>query len=252
MVERDDREAVASFLVTETEFTPGGTLPLGDAVHRHLKARRLGVGTRIALLDGHGHRATAIIIRLQPHAAAQVETVTVTPAAPSVHMLVPMADRDRMLWLAEKCGELGATSWRPVLFARSRSVKPRGEGPTFAGKVRARMAAALEQSGSEWLPAIFPESTLARAIDSLPPDGTRIVLDPEGSSFFTGELTAPVTVVTGPEGGLEPAEMAMLEKASFRRVRLGGDSILRFETAGVSALALTRTALAEEFRGVRT
>jgi 16S rRNA (uracil1498-N3)-methyltransferase len=250
MVERDGREALASFLVAEEEFVAGATLLLGDAILRHLRARRLGVGTRIALLDGHGHRAIAILVRTQPHAAAEIETVDVTSPPAPVHLLVPMADRDRMLWLAEKCCELAATSWRPVLFSRSRSVKPRGEGPTFAGKVRARMASALEQSGGVWMPILFPETTLARVLDSLPPEGTRLILDPGGEPFFGAPISPPVTLVVGPEGGFEPAELRNMEEAGFRRVRIGGDAILRFETAGVTALALARTAIAQELRGL--
>jgi 16S rRNA (uracil1498-N3)-methyltransferase len=34
-------------------------------------------------------------------------------------LLAPVADRDRMLWLAEKTVELGLTSWRPVVWRRS-------------------------------------------------------------------------------------------------------------------------------------
>ncbi|MGQ0764163.1 MAG: RsmE family RNA methyltransferase [Gemmatimonadota bacterium] len=240
----------ASFLVTEEEFVPGATLPVNDAVLRHLRARRLGVGSRITLLDGQGHRATATIVRLQPHAAAHIETVDVTPAPPPVHLLVPMADRDRMLWLAEKAGELALSSWRPVLFDRSRSVKPRGEGPTFAGKVRARMASALEQSGGVWLPAIFPEARLERAIDALPPGGSRLMLRRGSVPFPSARCKVPVTLVVGPEGGFEPREVQLLEAAGFSGVHIGGDTVLRFETVGVAALALARTAITEDLRVV--
>lgn len=245
---RDD--PAPSFLVTEEEFVAGATLPVSDAVLRHLRARRLGVGSRITLLDGQGHRATATIVRLQPHAAAEIETVDVTPPPPAVHLIVPMADRDRMLWLAEKAGELALTSWRPVLFDRSRSVKPRGEGPTFAGKVRSRMASALEQSGGVWLPTMFPEARLDRAIDALPPGGSRLMLQRGGLPFSAARCSPPVTLIVGPEGGFEPREVQLLEAAAFAGVHIGGETVLRFETAGVAALALTRTAIAEEPRVV--
>ncbi|MBC7897098.1 MAG: 16S rRNA (uracil(1498)-N(3))-methyltransferase [Cytophagaceae bacterium] len=243
-MERDDREAVASFLLAEQPFTPGTTVSLGDEVARHVRVRRLGVGACLALLDGHGHRALGTIVRLNPTIAVEIGSLTVASPPPSLHLLVPIADKDRMMWLAEKVAELGVTSWRPILYRRSRSVKPRGEGPTFTSKVKARMGAALEQSGGRWLPSVYPESTLARAIPGLPTDGIRLVLDPGGSGILATTLTPPVTVAIGPEGGLEDDELQVLEEAGFSRVALGGD-ILRFETAAIAGAAIVRATLAE-------
>ena len=242
-MECHDREGVATFFLPDEPFAPGVSVSLGEGVLHHVKVRRLGIGSRVALLDGLGHRAAGILVRLsKASATVQVEQVVVIPPLPPVHLLVPIADRDRMLWLAEKCAELGATSWRPVLYRRSRSVKPRGEGPTFAGKLRARMASALEQSGGAWLPAMYPEASLARAVGALP-DGRRLVLDGHGGAIMAHRITAPVTIAVGPEGGLEPDELEAFERAGFTRVALGGHT-LRFETAAVAGLAIARSAVA--------
>lgn len=242
-MERHDREGVAAFFVPDEPLVSGASIVLGDGVLHHVRVRRLGVGARVALLDGQGHRADGILVRLSKTAATvEVETVSVEAALPPVHLLVPIADRDRMLWLAEKCAELAATSWRPVLYRRSRSVKPRGEGPTFAQKLRSRMAAAMEQSRGRWLPAMYPEATLPRALGAIPP-GERLVLDAGGAPILERRLRAPVTIVVGPEGGFEDEELALLGAAGFQRAALGGN-ILRFETAAVAALAIARSVLA--------
>lgn len=242
-MEHHDREGVATFYVADEPFAPGVSASLGEGVLHHVRVRRLGIGSRVALLDGHGHRAEGTLVRLSKTAATvEVERVATLPALPPVHLLVPIADRDRMLWLAEKCAELGATSWRPVLYRRSRSVKPRGEGPTFAGKLTARMASALEQSGGAWLPAMYPEASLTRALSALP-EGPRLVLDAGGSAILGQRLEPPVTVAVGPEGGLEEEELEEFERAGFTRVALGGN-ILRFETAAIAGLAIARSAVA--------
>ncbi|HEX3157554.1 MAG TPA: RsmE family RNA methyltransferase, partial [Gemmatimonadaceae bacterium] len=50
-------------------------------------------------------------------------------------------------------------------------------------------------------------------------------------------MGATVTAALGPEGGLAPAERELLAAAGFRPVSLSGN-VLRFETAGVAALAI--------------
>ncbi len=241
-MEPGDHEGVAAFLHEGEELLPGTAISLGDEVARHVRVRRLGVGTRLSLLDGQGHRAVGTLVRLTPTVSVEIERLSVTGPPPPIHLMVPIADKDRMMWLAEKVTELGASSWRPVLYRRSRSVKPRGEGPMFTGRLRARMGSALEQSGGHWLPALYPEANLNRALAALPSDGTRIVLDLEGESLATIPLDGPVIVAVGPEGGIEADEMAELERAGFRRARLAATT-LRFETAGVAALAIVRSRL---------
>jgi 16S rRNA (uracil1498-N3)-methyltransferase len=243
-VDRGDRQSLAAFFCADEALQPGVTISLGDHVARHLRARRVGAGSQVSLVDGLGHRAHGRLVKLGTSAASvEIDEVLAHLPPPSVHMLVPIADRDRMLWLGEKVVELGITSWRPVLWRRSRSVKPRGEGMTFQGRLRARMIAALEQCGGTWLPQLHPDATLERALTALP-DGLRLVLDPAADTTMTAieSFAAPITLAIGPEGGLEPSELAQLAAAHFQPVRLGGN-MLRFETAAVAALAIVRSLL---------
>jgi 16S rRNA (uracil1498-N3)-methyltransferase len=160
-------------------------------------------------------------------------------------MLVPVADRERMLWLAEKCTELQATSWRPVLWLRSASVSPRGSGPAFTERVRARMVSALTQSGGAWLPEVCGEMSPDDAVKALS-TAQRIVLDPGGSPLLRLGPEHPagaVAIAVGPEGGIEDGERARLVDEGFERASLGA-TILRFETAAIAALAAVRAARA--------
>jgi 16S rRNA (uracil1498-N3)-methyltransferase len=217
---------------------------LGEDAAHHMRVRRIEPGERVALLDGEGALASGKVVRVaKQHAVVDVDDVEHRDPLPTVHMVVPVADRDRMLWLAEKVVELGAASWRPVLWRRSRSVSPRGEGITFTSKLRARMGAALAQSEGTWLPALYPDATPERAIAASPGDGTRLLLDPDAPPILSVALATPVTIVVGPEGGIERDERDLFVAAGFAPVSLGGH-ILRFETAAVSALAVVRAALA--------
>jgi 16S rRNA (uracil1498-N3)-methyltransferase len=247
--------ALATFVTTEP-FAQGETVTLGEDEAHHIRVLRLELGQKVGLLDGRGRRGRGALVRVaKRHAAVAIEEVSTVEPPPSVHLILPVADRDRMLWLAEKATELAATSWRPVMFKRSRSVNPRGEGTTFQQKVAARMAGALGQSHGAWLPAAYPDATVERAIAATP-DGPRLVLDIAGEAIglLVAEAIAnardhgagflkPITIVVGPEGGMEGAELELFKAAGFRAVSLGR-TVLRFETAAVSALAVVRAALA--------
>ena len=135
-----------------------------------------------------------------------------------------------------------------VLWQRSKSVEGRGEGPTFVGRTRSRMISALTQSGGGWLPEIHPSARLERAIAAAPA-ANRVLLDAHGEqSMLSIGRDFPMVIALGPEGGLEEVERRQLIDAGFTPVRLA-PSILRFETAGIAALAVAR-AMAENSESI--
>ena len=241
-MERDDESAVATFFAPETPGV-GVALTLGDDAAHHMRVRRIAPPERIRLVDGAGTIARGTLVRLtKAQALIEVESAEHVEPPPAVHLLVPIGDRDRMLWLAEKCAELGATTWRPVLWRRSRSVQPRGEGIAFQAMVRARMIGALEQSGNPWLPSIYPDAPLDRALAAIS-DGARFMLDKGGASLLAARpVTAPLILAIGPEGGFDDAERVVLTEAGFVHVSISAN-VLRFETAAASALAIARAIL---------
>jgi 16S rRNA (uracil1498-N3)-methyltransferase len=239
-VERDARAPVATFF-TPTPVASGETTTLGENAAHHARVKRLDVGDVVRLTDGAGRVGRGSISGVRRGAldvaVARVDDV----ARPSpIHLRVPVGDRDRMLWLAEKATELGVTTWQSVRFRRSASVSPRGEGPAFAEKLRARMTSALEQSGGAWLPAILPETSVAEL--SLGARELGIVLDIGGESLpaiLRLAKTVEPVILFGPEGGIEQQEIESLTANAWRRARLAATT-LRFETAGIAAVAVCR------------
>lgn len=242
MVERNDRAAAVTFFSSDS-FVPGVPVTLGDDAAQHARVIRIGSGESVDLRDGRGNAARGILARVAKRSlTVDVTEVWEIPMLPSIHMLVPVADRDRMLTLAEKVTELGATSWRPIMWRRSRSVGPAGDGPAFQSRLKGRMISALTQSGGGWLPEIFPSAPLSRAI-AASPDGSRILLDAHAdSSILSVDLSDPVSIALGPEGGLDDRERDEMIGAGFTPVSLVGGT-LRFETAGIGALAIARAML---------
>ena len=251
MVSSDRARLAANrpIFLTADPLSLGAKCVLDERASRHLRVLRLDVGSYVGLRDGQGGTGAGRIVRItKAQAVVDVDETGAVDQPPALHLLVPVADRDRMLWLAEKACEFSLTSWRPVLWRRSRSVMPRGEGLTFQAKVRTRMEGALEQSHGAWMPQLYPEATLERALMAAP-RGDRLVLDPSGEPMINGKggLAGPVVIALGPEGGIEDDERESLRAAGFEPVRLG-DTILRFETAGIAALAIARNSITSTTR----
>lgn len=243
MVERPDRAPVASFFSPDG-FAAGSSVTLGEDAAQHSRVLRIGPGENVALRDGQGRAGAGTLSRVSKKSLTidVTEVRNIEPLDP-VHLLVPVADRDRMLALAEKATELCASSWRPVVWRRSRSVGPAGDGPAFNSRIRGRMISALIQSGGGWLPDIHPSAPVARAIAAAP-EGTRLLLDASAdTSILKVQLSIPVIIAVGPEGGFDAQEKEEMTAGNFQSVSLAGGT-LRFETAGIAALAIVRAVLA--------
>jgi len=240
-VERRDRSSVATFYA-DHPLTSGTQVELDEGAAQHIKVRRLQPGDPLRVTNGAGRIADGALERLTKGSAiVALGAVHDVPAPPPLRLFVPVADRERMLWLAEKGAELAVTEWQPVLFQRSMSVSPRGQGEGFVRKARARMIAALEQSGGAWLPALRDELALPDALvraDRL--DGERLFLDRGGAPLVTRRPHA-AAVLLGPEGGVASDERILIvDRHGWLPVSLG-DTTLRFETAGVVAAGVLRT-----------
>lgn len=239
-MERGDRQAVGTFY-SRAPFSSGGVVRLSEAAAHHARVKRLAPRDHVRLTNGAGEIARGAIASLDRSAVdVLVESVELIPAPAPIHLRVPVADRDRMLWLAEKATELGVTTWQAVRFRRSMSVSPRGEGGVFADKLRLRMIAALEQSTGAWLPRVLPDTTVD-ALDA--GDGTLpIVLDIQGAPLartLAARPGADPMLLVGPEGGIESDERDALAARGWTSASLA-PSTLRFETAGIAAVSVAR------------
>lgn len=236
-------------VVVATFYAPGAwpdRVELDEGAAHHAAVKRLQLGDAVRLTGGDGrriHGRIALLAKRQLEVECDHASLEVVPALPHVALWAPIGDRDRMLTLAEKAVELGASSWRSIAYRRSRSVTPRGEGDAFREKLRLRMIAALEQSAGAWLPSLEPE---ADALDAIRTgiSGHALLLDPFGPPMVNvlTEVHQPLAIACGPEGGLEPDEREAFEETGWRTASLG-PNVLRFETAGIAALSLARALL---------
>ena len=219
------------------------SLPSGAA--RHVQVLRMQPGDVITLFNGEGGEFEATVTRMG-RSDVDVEVGVHHPVereAPcQVHFLAGITANERMDWLVEKATELGAVSITPVMAERS-VLKLKGER---ADKKLAHWqgvaVAAAEQCGRNRVTRIDNACTLAQWLAQHPASagsGVRLVLSlSEGTrplaEAVQGQMN--VTLLSGPEGGLSPAEEALALSAGFVPVTLG-PRVLRAETAPLAVLA---------------
>ena len=214
----------------------------GNEHHYLAYVRRARPGDAVELVDGDGQRAAATIMRIDgDQTTLEVGAPERVPAAlPQVRVLVPLIKGDRMDTCLEKLVEVGADEL--VVWPAARSVVrlPPDRRAARLAHFQAEVQAAARQSGRAAVPAVALADDLAAALAALPAGGARIVLHP-GADRAAPPTAADVTLVSGPEGGLAPAELDALAAAGFTHFGLGPRT-LRAETAPVVAVALIRAA----------
>jgi 16S rRNA (uracil1498-N3)-methyltransferase len=225
-----------------TPLVAGEVVVRGDEQHYLAHVRRSRPGDVVELVDGAGHHAIATIVRIGEGeamlAVGAIDAIAEPP--PHVRVLLPVIKGDRMESCLEKLVEVGASEI--VVWPAARAVV-RIEADRFAARLaryQATALAAARQSRRATVPSVTAAASLAAAIAALP-SGARYVLEPTGTRTALAPTTADVTLASGPEGGLAPAEHTALTDAGFLSIDLGPRT-LRAETAPVVAVALVRAA----------
>lgn len=218
-------------------LSAGASLALPPGAARHVQVLRLQPGAVITLFNGEGGEWDAVIermgrsdvqVQVQSHRAIERE------AGIAIHLAVAIPANERMDWLVEKAGELGAASIQPLLTSRS-VLRPTGDR---AAKKQAHWqaiaVAACEQCGRNRVPPVYEVRELA---SWQPAAGvTRLMLSLGEGALPLVPVKGPVLVLSGPEGGLSPAEEEAARALGFTPTSLG-ERVLRAETAPLALLA---------------
>ena len=241
----------------------GAELDLPPGAARHVQVLRLQPGDSITLFHGGqsaadpGGEFDATVVKMGrsdvrvlvgAHHAIERE------APRAVHLLAGITANERMDWLVEKATELGVASITPLVAERS-VLKLKGErADKKIAHWQAVAVAACEQCGRNRVPVVHPAIDLVgwlrtpgqgmTATDGHAAQDTpqRLLLSLRPGTVPLREATGseagqrPVLFLSGPEGGLSPAEEDLAVQHGFAPVTLG-PRVLRAETAPLAALA---------------
>ncbi len=250
----------AARFFADLALLPGTSVSLPDATARHVQVLRLQPGDHITLFNGQGYSTDgnpsgpegefdATVTRMG-RSDVDVTIGGFTPthreATRPIHLAVGMPANERMDWLVEKATELGAASIQPLMSERSVLRLKSERADKKVAHWRGIAVAACEQCGRNRLPVIHEVRTLADWLKSLslgePADArqARLLLSLQtGARPLSATLASEesLTFLSGPEGGLSPAEEAAAMARGFAPVTLG-PRVLRAETAPLACLSL--------------
>jgi 16S rRNA (uracil1498-N3)-methyltransferase len=215
----------------------------GTAANHVTRVLRLRSGDELTVFDGSGgefgarieeFRKDAVVVSVEEHRTLDRESPL------SLTLAQGISRGERMDWIIQKATELGATRIVPVFTKRSVVRLDDKQAERKLQHWRAITVAACEQCGRNRLPDL---TTPVEFFDVLPasftPNATRLLLSPHADLRIDdlGDVHGGVSVLIGPEGGLDEVEQEAAIAAGFRAVRMG-PRVLRTETAAIAALTI--------------
>lgn len=227
------------------DFSPavGETVTLNGADARHIaSALRMSAGEAVTLCDGVGTDYACTVEAVQREAV----TLRVNAAAPNrtepslrVTLYMGLPKSDKLEWVIQKAVELGVFSVVPVMTGRSIVRLDARDAAKKQERWQRIADEAAGQSGRGIRPAVCAPITWKQALPRLKEENTLLCY--EGGGQPIGSLITPaeraVSLVIGPEGGFDPAEVEAVT-AQGGRIATLGPRILRCETAPLAALSV--------------
>ena len=233
-------------------LSPGMAISLPAHAARHVQVLRMQPGDSITLFNGQGNgqpgsegEFEASVTRMgrsDVEVTVGAYTATQRETTRAVHLLVGMPANERMDWLVEKATELGVASIQPLMTERSVLRLKADRADKKVAHWQGVAIAACEQCGRNRMPLLHEVATLADWLRSHAADaiGSRLLLSLQPGTRPLAQAAAGhevLSFLSGPEGGLSPAEESAAMAAGFAAVTLG-PRVLRAETAPLACLSL--------------
>lgn len=235
MTERHPRFYFPQALCTGERYTLTGDQ------HRHIsQVLRLKPGAALTLFDGTGGEYAAVIEEMHRsnsfvRAGEYRDVDTESPLA--VRLAQGVGRGVRTDYAIQKAVELGVVSIVPLLTRHGMVRLDAQRAQRRLAHWHGIMVHACQQCGRNRLPQLCPVVTLNEWLRGYQNGGLDLMLDPESAAGvselqFGGGL---ITLVVGPEGGLDRKEREAAYAVGFVGVTLGPRT-LRTETAAVAGI----------------
>jgi 16S rRNA (uracil1498-N3)-methyltransferase len=239
----------------DTDLTyPGGKVrlyvdaALGEGVrvvpdeaqaHYLLHVMRAKAGDAVRLFNGRDGEWLAVLAELSKRGCVLLCRHRLAPQsdAPDIWLAFAPIKKTPADYVVQKATELGVRRLKPVFTRRTIVTRVNLE------RMRANAIEAAEQSGRFDIPEIVEPQSLAVLLASWPSDRTIVFCDEAGeaapiASALASLADGPAAILTGPEGGFDPAEREMIRRLPNVVPVSLGERILRADTAALAALSV--------------
>lgn len=231
------------FFVTPEELQPDFLVLTGENA-RHAKVLRLKNGESVLVCDGQGNECLCTVSdvsdgQISLVVASRQESEAEAAVKVSLYLAFPKADK--LEHVIQKATELGA--YEIVAFPSARCVS-RPDDKSLKKKLERWQkiaASAAEQSGRGRIPQVLVLPSYAQALErAAQADKAILFYENEDDRTLRSSLEQgswkTISLLTGPEGGLEPTEVERASQHGLQICTLG-KRILRCETAPLCALS---------------
>ena len=239
------------FFVSPEELQPEFLVLTGENA-QHAKVLRLKNGEEVLVCDGQGNECLCTISDVSPGQISLVvkkRQAAETEAAVQVSIYMAFPKADKLEHVIQKATELGA--YEIVAFPSARCVS-RPDEKSLKKKLERWQkiaASAAEQSGRGRIPQVLTLGSYREALERAA-KADKAILFYENERATTLRMAmedgphTTVSLITGPEGGLEEKEVQQAQEAGLRVCTLGS-RILRCETAPLCGLSAVMYASGE-------
>jgi 16S rRNA (uracil1498-N3)-methyltransferase len=222
-------------------------LLLGQNAQHLVRVLRAEVGQEFDVAADGQVRVGKIVSISDGRVEFELREAVAAGRALDLSLLMSVFKFDRMEWAIEKATELGVVKIVPIIARRTdahlaKAAEKRVERWRRIAKEAAQQSRRLD----------VPEVGDPEKIAGIPKQisGTRILLaETEQEKTLKAQLqnvSQPVTLAFGPEGGWTDDEISQFEAAGWVTATLGS-TILRAETAIIAAVAITASELTQSF-----
>ena len=242
---------MARFFVKPEELKDDLIILTGENA-QHAKVLRLKVGEEVLACDGQGEECLCTVENISSgeiQLAVKERRASENEAAVKVSIYMAFPKADKLEHVIQKATELGA--YEIVAFPSGRCIsKPDDKSLKKKLERWQKIAAsAAEQSGRGLIPEVIALPSYAAALErASKADKALMFYENEHATTLRMALEAgafkTVSLLTGPEGGLEEKEVEQARQAGLQVCTLGS-RILRCETAPLCALSAVMYAAGE-------
>lgn len=239
------------FFVSPEDMIPNFITLTGENA-AHAKVLRLKAGEQVLVCDGAGNECVCTVDDSNPQQVSLIvdsRQAATSEAKVQASVYMAFSKGDKLEHVIQKATELGA--YEIVAFPSSRCVS-RPDDKSVAKKLERWQkiaASAAEQSGRGRIPQVIALNSYNAALErAANADIAILFYENEKATTLRMALDeksfTTISLLTGPEGGLEDREVEMAKDKGLQICTLGS-RILRCETAPLCALSAVMYACGE-------